>query len=198
MARRKKPRPRRTASVPGLTQAEYARQRGVTRQAIANAVRAGRLPTIGKTGRIDPKVADRVLRERTDPSKLRGRHAGPEPPAPGGNGESDFWRSKARHEFHRANLAELEEKERRRQLLHAERVRAVIFEGARRARDQLLAIPDRLETRLKGVTDPLEVRQILMREVRQIAEEISNAEQLFAETVSEQPEPETPQLTEAE
>ena len=53
-----------------VTQSEYARRIGVTRQAVYAAVVSQRITLVG--GLIDPERADREWAENTDPSKPRG------------------------------------------------------------------------------------------------------------------------------
>ena len=53
-----------------VTQAEYARRIGVSRNAVWAAVRTGRIALF--EGLIDPERADREWAENTDPSKPRG------------------------------------------------------------------------------------------------------------------------------
>jgi len=46
-----------------VTQAQYARHRGVTRQAVSKMVQAGRIPTHGRQRLIDPAEADVALED---------------------------------------------------------------------------------------------------------------------------------------
>ena len=48
-----------------ITQAEYARRRGVTQAAVCKAVKRCRIPVI--EGKLDPLVADVLWKARTDP-----------------------------------------------------------------------------------------------------------------------------------
>jgi hypothetical protein len=59
----------------GMSQAEYARYRGVTRQAVWEAVQSGRI-TLLPDSTIDPVVADRQWDLRTDQSMQRKRTRG--------------------------------------------------------------------------------------------------------------------------
>jgi len=61
-----------------LSQAEYARQKGVTRQAVNDLVARGVLPLVA--GKVDTVVADAVFAERLDPA--RSKILNNRPPAP--------------------------------------------------------------------------------------------------------------------
>lgn len=55
-----------------LLPAEYARLLEVSKTAVSNWTRDGKI-TLGPDGRLDPKVATRQLIQRTDPARLRAR-----------------------------------------------------------------------------------------------------------------------------
>lgn len=57
-----------------VSQAEYARRRGVGRQYVNRLVRSGKIP-VSKNGRIDPAKADAALDALRDPS--RGKNGSP-------------------------------------------------------------------------------------------------------------------------
>jgi hypothetical protein len=166
---------------------EYARRRGISHVAVQRAVNAGRIRTVD--GKIDAELADREWRENTDPSKPRNRITGrpkqartpgePSEPmdfggADGGSGTaSGYARARAAREVAQAQLARLELEQKRGTLVEADQVRAAAFNTARRARDQLLAIPERLAAILAATTDAGEVLAILEREIETVCEELS-------------------------
>ena len=154
-----------------MTQAQYAGHRGVSRATIARAIATGRIPFLKRTGRINPKRADRAWKENTDPAKQRGRHA---TNGAGGNGNATLYESKARREQALAALAELALAERRGELVPEAQVRKIGFERARRTRDQLLALPDQLAQQLVGITEYGEVHRILGEELRRVCDDIAN------------------------
>jgi ribosomal protein S14 len=168
----------RRDSLGGLTQAAYARKRGVSREAIRKAIEAGRIPTL-KSGRIDPKKADAALLHNTDPSRsaragvhLRRRPGkrGPVPALPGALPK--FAESRARREHYLAELAQLEFEERLLQRLPADGVRQGAFNAGRRVRDQLLAVPDRVAKAVVGMTDQAGIRGIIHGELRRVCDEL--------------------------
>jgi len=155
----------RRDAIQGVTQAAYARGRGISRQAIRKAIESGRLSVL-KGGRIDPRKADRALRDNTDPSKLRGKHVRRAYGPGAGGGTPRLYDSKARRELALAQLAELELEERRGQLVPEAKVREQAFRHARETRDQMLAIVDRLAPELVNQPEEGIVRQMLADGIR--------------------------------
>lgn len=173
-----------------ITQREYARRRGISNVSVHEAIKAGRISTVA--GKIDPDLADREWRENTDQSKPRNRITGSpkhariagEPPEPmdfgsadGGNGTaSGYAKARAARELYQAQLAKLELDEKRGILVRADEVRLGAFNMARKARDQLIALPERVAAILAAAQDPTEVQRILEEEIERICQEITDAE----------------------
>ena len=172
---------------------EYARRRGISHVAVQRAVNSGRISTVD--GKIDPAEADREWRENTDQSKPRNRitgrpsHTRPpgEPPVPmdfgapdeaaGGNGTATgYAKARAARELYQAQLAKLELDRQRGVLIRADEVRVGAFNMARKARDQLIALPERVAAILAATQDPAEVQRILEEEIERICQEIADAE----------------------
>ena len=125
---------------------------------VHEAIKAGRISTIN--GKIDPDLADREWRENTDQSKPRNRHTGSpkhprvagEPPEPmdfggadGGNGTaSGYAKARAARELYQAQLAKMELDRQGGVPVRADEVRLGAFNMARKAREQLIALPERL------------------------------------------------------
>jgi len=173
-----------------ISQREYARRRGISHSAVQRAVSAGRIATVN--GRIDPDQADREWHENTDQSKPRNRITGSpkharvagEPSEPmdfggtdGGNGTaSGYAKARAARELYQAQLAKLELDRQRGVLIRADEVRLGAFNMARKARDQLIALPERVAAILAATEDPAEVQHILEEEIERICQEIADAE----------------------
>lgn len=175
-----------------ISQREYARRRGVSPNAVNKAVKAGRISLVN--GKIDPYQADRDWIRTTDQSRPRNRITGRpkasrESTAPStpmdldGQGEKDdgsngsrpnYAIARAKREEAQAQLAELELEHRRGELLRVKEVRAAAYTTARQARDQLIALPDRVSAILAGVADPTEIHRILEDEIDRICKELSN------------------------
>lgn len=87
-----------------MTQAQYARHRGVSRQAIGKLKKAGKIP-VRKDGRIDPAEADHALGETQERINV------PDEPAAGGYVEresSALTKAKTATEAYRAKVAQLD------------------------------------------------------------------------------------------
>jgi len=172
---------------------EYARRRGISHVAVHKAIKAGRISTVD--GKIDPAQADREWRENTDQSKPRNRitgtpkraRAASAPPKPmdlgggegpgGGNGTATgYAKARAARELYQAQLAKLELDRQRGVLIRADEVRVGAFNMARKARDQLIALPERVAAILAATDDPAEVQCILEEEIERLCQEIADAE----------------------
>jgi hypothetical protein len=172
-----------------ISQREYARRRGVSHASVQRAIKAGRISTVN--GKIDPAVADQEWQQNTDQSKPRNRITGNpkqaktpgEPSEPMGLGSADeitggpstatgYAKARAARELYQAQLAKLELDRRRGALVSADEVRLSAFNMARKARDQLIALPERLSTILAATEDAIEVQRILEEEIERICQEI--------------------------
>lgn len=175
----------------------YAKHRGVTHKAVQNAIRDGRITTHpGPRGWawVNPEEADRQWRQNTDQSKPRNRITGspkgkrqpdqPETPmdlggkSRGGNGRDkddvpNYSDARARRETLLAAKVQLDLEERMGTLVRAEDVRLAAFNEARKARDHLMSLPDRLSTTIAALGDPGEVHKILEDEIELICQELS-------------------------
>jgi hypothetical protein len=178
-----------------VTQAEYARMRGVSRQAISKAVAMGRLTLVD--GRVQLSKADQEMYENTDVTQVRlfGDTTGkkrtvPEAPKPKRlsdlppssakrkrdeerQGKVTFAGARAERETVQAELSQLDLAERKGALVPAADVRRREFGVARAARNLLLAIPVRLAHKLAAVEDPDECRIILTREMQDVCAQLA-------------------------
>jgi len=161
--------------------------RGVSRQAVAAAVKSGRIAeAVLDSGQIDVELADRLWAENTNPSSgehghLRNRKSlndeevvqaarsvGINPDAP-----PTLVESKTLQAAYQARLAQIEYEEKIGQLVEIEAIKKEAFQLARITRDAMLAIPDRLSAELAGITDPFEIHQKISTEIRGAISEIS-------------------------
>lgn len=165
----------------------YAKRRGVTPAAVRKAIKSGRISTLN--GKIDPDVADAHWRANTDESKPRNSVSG----NPGGRERAPlvspmptfgsashalprtggYAAARAVRETYEARLRELDYKVRTGELVPVSEVRILAFNTARRARDLLLAIPDRVSSVVAGLTEASEVHRVLTEESRRVCEELS-------------------------
>jgi len=84
-----------------------------------------------------------------------------------------FAKARAARETYQARLKELELKIKTGKLIPVDEVRVAAFNTNRRARDLLLAIPDRVAAVVAGLSDVTEVHRVLTEEFRRVCEELS-------------------------
>jgi len=171
-----------------ITQAEYARRRGVSRAAITKAIKSGRITPID--GRIDPDVADIQWARNT--STARAPVAGPAPAAAAASiaprasvratrlndGDEDepatLLESRARREAALAELAELELSEKRGELVSAAAIERAMATKIMSVRESLDTLADRITPLLAAETDSDKVYKLLRGEIRQVLSQLSN------------------------
>jgi len=141
-------------------------------------------------GKIDPEIADRAMSDAIDPAKghVAERHAEqrgaelaiesppatPEPPEKkGDDGLLSFNMAKRATENYRAMSARLEFEERAGLLGPVQDMTDAALECARTARDQVLAIPDRVSEILAAETDPAQVHELLTVELMNALENLA-------------------------
>lgn len=199
-SRAAKPRPRRRrAAAPAggpaggpLTQAQYARRRGVSREAVSKAVRDGRIK-LDARGKLNPAAADAAWAANTDPN--RGGKAGATPPpdpapppptaaagelAPPGDVEpgempAGMTLNAARmlREWNQAMKISQERRKEAGELVEAADVEDAAFRASRTVRDLLMAVPDRVDADFASITDPTEIHRKLSAELRKICDDFS-------------------------
>jgi hypothetical protein len=85
---------------------------------------------------------------------------------PAVDGEApDYNVSRARSEFERANLLELQRKQQEGELGSIAEMRAATFNLAKAAREAVLAVPPRISAELAATTDPFQVEHLLEEEL---------------------------------
>ena len=164
----------------GLTQAEFARQKGWTRQYVNKLVRQGRIPVKG--GKIDPVAAEKAIAELAEPATILREspapqsHAASSPGYPVDNRKAvDFAAARTMREAFRAKMAKMEYEEKAGKLTDATKVREDAFRAGRIIRDALLGIPDRLADILAAEQDPRQVRQCLQDELESALEQLTHS-----------------------
>lgn len=146
-----------------ITQAEYARMKGVTRVAINRHVKNGTITLF--RGKIDPEVADQQLAENTATVGRGKRSTG---------GSMSFMEAKTKEKRYQAELAELSYKEKSGELIKAKVVEAAAFNKGRMLRDKLLNIPNRIDKKLAAETDAARCNKIVMDEIEIAINSIRN------------------------
>ena len=165
-----------------VSQAEYARQRGVSRQYVGQMVAKG---IIGLSGRkVDTEQADAALAAFREPARPE-RRVNPDAPvqmptalpspAPrthAGDLPTLLLKSRIKSEVERAKLLEIKARVEAGKYVAVDDVKAAAFNRARVIRDALLNIPERLAAMLAAEDDEQRVHQILVTEIRAALEEL--------------------------
>lgn len=162
-----------------MTQAEYARHRGVNRSHITRLKERGILVMRGTL--VDVAASDAVLDDKpvdVEPQQPAPTPVPPSRPVPealGGQSGASFAQAKTVEMVYRAKLRRLEFEARERRLIDAEVVRKTIADAGRGVRDGLLAIPDRLATVLAAESDAKKIHSMLRAELIRELEVLANA-----------------------
>ena len=85
-----------------------------------------------------------------------------------------YARARAARELYQAQLAKLELDRQRGVLVRADEVKLGAFTMARKSRDLLIALPERLALVLAAESDAAVVQQLLEDEIERICQELSN------------------------
>lgn len=155
-----------------ITIRDYAKRKGVTRQAINKAINSGRLSKsiIKKDDQIflDADLADAEYEVNTNKEKSRKPENIGESFSRGIQGDDQkalAMNSRNALVTYKAKLAQLEYNERMGLLVEAQKVRDEMFKTGRVLRDSLLNIADRLGPELVGITDPKIIHKKIKDEI---------------------------------
>jgi hypothetical protein len=170
-----------------LTQVEYARHIGKTKQYVNKLAKSGRIP-VGADGKIDPEAADEAMRRAADPARrLRAPiaaepqdddqgEASPQTPKADSGGVS-FTHARTAREAYMAKLAKLEYERQ----MDAFRPKAEVVEGmvaaGRRIRQGLDAIPtwaEEITALITAGSDSFTLRSWLRTKVRALEQMIAD------------------------
>lgn len=149
-----------------MTQAEYARHRGKSRQYISRLAKAGVL--VMRAGKVDVASSDAVLDDRPEPVSERVT-ASPAEVAPAG---TTFAQAKTADMVFKAKLRKMEYDVRMGKLVEAELVKQRWSAVLRLIVDRILAWPNRLAPEVAAVTDERQVREAILREARALINDL--------------------------
>jgi hypothetical protein len=166
---------------PLMTQSEYARHRGKSRQYISRLAKASVLVMRG--GMIDVAATDTVLDDKPvddiDAPAPTQQSAGVAPsarPADGlGQGGASFGQARTIEMVFRAKLRRLEFETKQGKLIEAEVYRKTTANAFRAFRDGMLGIPDRVSTVVAAESDPKKVHLALKTEISRELEAAADA-----------------------
>jgi hypothetical protein len=143
-----------------MTQAEYARHRGKSRQYISRLAKAGVL--VMQAGKVDVASSDAVLDDRPEPVSERVTSS-PAEVAPAG---TTFAQAKTADMVFKAKLRKMEYDVRMGKLVEAEIVKQRWSAILRLIVDRIFAWPNRLAPEVAALTDERQVREAILREAR--------------------------------
>lgn len=180
-----------------LSQLAYAKHRGVTHGAVAKAIKSGRLKKSLVTGddgklRINPTLADKEWASNTSQAMQRTpaetpaavshkpdakpKPGKPDAPPPEHSVDAecmDLNESRALKERYNALLAQLDYKVKAGILIDAAEARRAAFNMARKAREMLNSIADRIAPVVAGTDNQFECHSIITAEIRRVLDELS-------------------------
>ncbi len=171
-----------------VTPAEYARRRDCSRQAVAQAIAAGRITTVVENGKkmIDPEVADIQWARNTDQKQFERANAAkiaaatpPPPPSAGKTkagegGDNVYWDARARRETAEADKAEIELAKLRGDVADIEGMKRAAMVTGRLLRDSFLGLPAKLAPEYAGLTDAFEIERNMEAAIRRILDDIAD------------------------
>ncbi len=154
-----------------MTQAEYARHRGKSRQYISRLAKAGVLVMRG--GKVDAPASDAVLDDRPEPVSERVA-AAPVETAPTG---TTFAQAKTADMVFKARLRKIEYDLKMGKLMETDLFRQRIEAIYVVIRDTVMAWPTRIAPEVAPLTDERQVWDVLMREARTLLNDTRSAVQ---------------------
>lgn len=170
-----------------VSQAEYARQRGVSRQYIGQMVAKGVIRLQGR--KVDPAQADAALAAVREPARPERRATPKAEPAlkplvpatelpalpQGGDLPTLLLKTRIKSEVEKAKLLEIKARVEAGKYVDADEVKVAAFNKARVVRDALMNIPERLAAVLAAETDASRVHAMLTSEIRAALEDLAGA-----------------------
>ena len=172
-----------------ITQAEWARRRGFSRQYVGRLVKRGVVRLTD--GKVDPAQADAALAAVREPARPPRRRGGPKGGPSGeeltaGNSGGEplllpqggdlptlLLKTRIKSEVERSRLLEIKAKVEAGKYVDADEVKVAAFNRARIVREALLNIPDRLAAVLAAETEAQKVHALIAAEIRQALEELT-------------------------
>lgn len=167
-----------------MTQAEFARRKGVSRQAINDLVTRGIIPLIN--GKIDPDVAELKMQQHLDPGRARTLGNEPEPtpsapPAASAPASPDapekamsYQAARTMREIAEAKRSQINLQREMGVLVDRAGVERAAMDAGRLLRDTQAALASRLAPKLATMTDTGEIRTLLETELRRSAEQMAD------------------------
>ena len=164
--------------MPIVNLTEYARHRGIHRNSVLDAIKRGVLVSsvreIENRGKmvlaVDLELADKEWAENSDLNQVRNLPKTEKGKALLEQGLKErqskvkappFQESRAIREAYTARITKLEYEERINKLVDVEKVKKINWEVARRVRDAILYVPNKIAAEVAVETDPFKVEKII-------------------------------------
>ncbi|HOW75601.1 MAG TPA: hypothetical protein PK959_06675 [Candidatus Competibacteraceae bacterium] len=151
-----------------ISQAQYAKHRGVSPAAVSYAVKEGRITLIN--GKVDPVAADAQWDANTRNPKIPSINHSSADPIPDTvipQSLYDLQLARAKREYHEANIAEMRERQKAGELVELRDVQLAYTTLYAQLRAAMERIPDKLAPRLAAETSADAVHALLVLELDQ-------------------------------
>lgn len=167
-----------------MTQAAYARSRGVSKQAVNKLVKRKIIPVFGERGLVDPAIADLKIGQNLHPgrSKMVENTAGrpsqngfssPSGSSGSGSSGSNLLEARAMRETYEGLQSKLDYEKSIGLVVNREATERGIYEAARALRDAVLNVPRRCCADLVASGDPAKAEQLLSAELKRAFEDFN-------------------------
>jgi hypothetical protein len=153
-----------------ISQAEWARRQGFSKQYVGKLISQGKIKLTN--GMIDERTANAVLENQRDPS-LPLRRTGDGIYEQRNEMHDLLVKTKLKNEIERGKLLEAKVRSETGELISAEKVRQAMFAKGRIIRDGMMNIPDRISSLLANENDAAKIHEILSKEIREVLTELS-------------------------
>ncbi|WP_265030313.1 hypothetical protein [Wolbachia endosymbiont (group A) of Philonthus cognatus] len=151
-----------------ITQAEWAREKGFSRQYVCSLVKKGIVEL--KDGLIDQEQANEAVAAIRDPSQPLRRKGNSET----SNLSTMLLKTRIKNETERGKLLEAKVKAEVGKFVSIEEVKTEAFNVARVVRNNLLNIPNRVSALLASLSDTEKIHMALTEEITNSLQELSN------------------------
>ncbi len=149
-----------------ITQAEWAREKGFSRQYVCSLVKKGIVEL--EDGLIDREQANEAVAAIRDPSQpLRRKERGEKL-------STILLKTRIKNEMERGRLLEAKAKAEIGELVAVEEVKSEAFNVARVVRNNLLNVPNRVSALLASLSDTEKIHETLTEEITNSLQELSN------------------------
>ncbi len=155
-----------------ISMRQYAKDRGVTYSLIRRYCKVEPIKITLIDGMIDPEKADAELEQNLDVTANTKLAKKTDEKITGVNHSVEFNKAKARREKSKADLAELEYKEKAGLMIPVKQVEKEAEDLYRRYRDQMLNVVVRATKKLLGETDEFKFRKHLKHEIENAIKQV--------------------------